>query len=91
MRIGKAGGNSPRPLKIILENKKDRDDVLYNARNLKGNVTYRGVAIAKDLTPTEREAEKQMREELARRRQQGERVKIYNGRIVQVEKRDNPP
>jgi hypothetical protein len=91
IRIGKTGGNFPRPLKIVLINKGDRNDILRNARNLKGHAVYGKIGLAKDMTPSERETEHKLREELFRRKDAGEDVRISNGRIVVANRRGSRP
>jgi hypothetical protein len=73
-----------RPLKVVLVNKLDRNEILKNARKLKGNDEHTGIGISKDMTPREREQDRQLRDELKRKREEGGGTKwmISNGRVV---------
>ena len=61
-RLGNRHDGSTRPLKIILNNKKQRKDIVdraFNIKNLKSNM--KRCIITKDLTPRQREANKRRR------------------------------
>lgn len=40
MRLGKKGGNFPRPVKVVLENKEQRPQILRKAKELKGHTEF---------------------------------------------------
>jgi hypothetical protein len=85
-RLGvKRAHSRPRPLKIIFDSKSEQKDFLRAAPNLSkphSNGDFRKVFIKPDLTPTEQEADKKLRNELRHRKEKGERVMIRGGRIV---------
>ena len=69
----------PRPLKVVLESKEDRDRVLGRTSRLKGESFY----VVRDLSPADRERMKLAVEELKRRRENGEsNLKIVDFRVV---------
>ena len=75
----------PRPLKVVFENHHERNEFLRSASNLRKNDhfgKFRGVFIKPDLSPREQEADKRLRSELRRRKEDGEKVTIRRGRIV---------
>ena len=55
------------------------------AKNLRKSEQWKGVYISPDLTPSEREEGKKLRDELKARRARGEQVIIRRGRIVPTE------
>ena len=67
-RLGKAGENTksskPRPLKLVLENKKQRRQILDNAKNIPSNapIDLKRAIISKDLTEQQRRDSKKKRE-----------------------------
>ena len=64
-RLGNKQNNSNRPLKIILNNKKQRKEIIDSAANIKSlqSSVFKRCIITKDLTPRQREANKQRRED----------------------------
>ena len=72
----------PRPLKIKFTDEQSRTSILRKARKLKDHQTYKKIGIATDKTQKEREEEKALRTELSNRKQNGENVFIYRGKIV---------
>ena len=75
----------PRPLKIVFEDQHERDEFVRGALNLRksdSSGNFRGIFVKPDLSPREQEADKRLRSELHRRRENGERVVIRRGRIV---------
>ena len=85
IRLGKVTNTSgPRPLLIKLETVEDKWTILKNAKNLaKAKEDMRAVSIVPDMTKDEREANKHMRQELKRRRENGEDLIIRRGQIME--------
>ena len=54
MRIGRTE-NRKRPIKVVLQSNEERDNLLNNLRNLKGNNDFKGISITEDYTIAERE------------------------------------
>ena len=73
-RIGKPGNNQSRPLKIILKEKKHRNDIMQQARNIKTNCDkeLEKCIIVKDLTERQRNENKERRKKQAAERQETE-------------------
>ena len=86
VRLGKKveDSNKPRLLKVTVNSEGSRRRVLSCAKQLKRskNQTLSRVYITPDLTYEERERNRKLREELKKRRGQGEPVIIKNGKIV---------
>jgi hypothetical protein len=61
-----AGKRGPRPRTLIVKfkEKKQKEKVLANAKNLKNKVEFKGIALAPDLTKKQREMDKQRGSEL---------------------------
>ena len=88
-RIGKRSGeDSPtrnRLMCVVFSDQKGKDEILRNARHLKDSTdeALKDIFITPDLTQKQREQDKQLREELRRRRENGEQdLVIRRGRIV---------
>lgn len=89
-RIGQRNGYRPRLLIAALESEATKWDVVRNARELQRSQEWGQVYINPDQTKAEREKAKKLREELARRRQAGEKdIVIRKGKIVSVPGSDN--
>lgn len=54
MRIGRTE-NKKRPIKVVFQSNEERDNLLNNLRNLKGNNDFKGISITEDYTLAERE------------------------------------
>ena len=61
-------------------------DVLKKCRNLK-NSDYKHISVQDDLTREEQEKQYKLRQELRKRKQEGERVCIYRGEIIPEDQR----
>ena len=76
--------NRPRLLVVTLTNMEDKMEILRSAASLR-ETTWDRVYITPDLTWQEREKGRQLRSELARRKEAGEvNIGIRHGKIVQV-------
>ena len=91
IRIGKRQPDKPRLLLITLQHEEMKRDVLKCAKDLRGSKDWGKIYFYPDLTPKERQAGKELRDELKRRRDQGEtNIIIRGGRIVKVTPRRQP-
>ena len=81
-RIGKPQHSKPRLIRITCSDEDERTEALNAARKLRTLVNYNGIFINADLTPMQQKQQRQLREELKRRRNAGENVKIRRGAIV---------
>ena len=85
-RVGKVVQNKPRLLIITLATPGVKGDILRVAPQLRNSDTWGNIYITPDLTKTEREAARKVREELAARRAAGEtNLTIRKGKVVSVE------
>ena len=83
IRIGRSTNGRPRPLLVTLLDDSSRRYILQNAKSLRNNSTYNNVYISPDLTPKEREINRQLHTELKRRKQAGEtNLMIKRGKII---------
>ena len=84
--------NKSRPLRVQLNNLSQRRSVLSNAKKLRNSSSrsFKEIFINPDLSPKERQAQKELRSELARRKEAGESgIFIRRGRIVKQNKSIN--
>ena len=88
-RLGKRSEGKHRPIKISFKDSSHKFTVLRRARNLKGSSKFAKIGIAEDKTLQQREIERKLREELKRRRGNGENVIIFKGAIVEKRKETN--
>jgi len=94
VRLGPKRDDSqyPRPLRITVENETTKWNILREAKNLSksGEEAYKKVYIKKDMTPTEREKDAELRKQLWEKRKQAEEAQdsskwiIRKGRIVKL-------
>lgn len=83
-RLGKYNINStrPRPIKVVLTNKKESSEIFKNIYKLKDDVKYSNVSISSDRSKLQRENLKKIIEDLDLRKQNGENdltIKYFNG------------
>jgi hypothetical protein len=83
VRVGKIQASRPRLIRIKCKNIDTRNAILKGARNLKSSEDFKNVYINLDQTYIQRKKNKELREELYRRREAGEKVVIYRGRITE--------
>ena len=85
-RVGKRVENKDRLLIVTLETPGVKQEILRMAPQLRTSAKWGNVYITPDLTRTEREAARRVREELVARRQGGEKnLTIRKGKIVTVD------
>ena len=85
IRLGAKTSNKIRPLRVQFNNLGHRRSVLINAKKLRDSSSdlFKGIFINPDLSMKERQAQKELRSELARRKENGEPdIFIRRGRIV---------
>ena len=84
-RIGKKSedNNKPRPLLVELGSEKEKWAVIGKTANLRNSTKFGVIYVNRDMTKDEQELEKQLREELKGKREQGEEGwKIKKGKVV---------
>lgn len=81
-RIGRSVNDRPKLLKVELTDPAQRSNILRKARSLRNSDKWTGVYINQDYTPRQQEQRKKLRDELRTRRNAGEDVVIYRGKIV---------
>lgn len=87
-RIGKKRDGGFRLLKVKVNNPEQKREILRSAKRLKNSDTFSRVFIRQDLTPMQQQKEKLLQKELHERKQLGENVVIYKGK---VQNRQNLP
>ena len=79
--IKKAGSIRPRPIKITLPDEDMKKKIFKGCRNLKNSV-FKNISIQEDLTKEEQEYNFQLRTQLKTRKENGEKVCIFRGKII---------
>ena len=89
VRIGKVGGNRPRMLRVVVANERTREDILRKAPELNKGISEnrKKIYINPDYTMRERERNKALRDELKRRRANGEEDLVIRGSQIVVKKK----
>ena len=93
VRLGTSTPNKLRPLRIQFAKLNHRRSVLVNAKKLQDSSSdvFKGIYINPDLSVRERQAQKKLRLELARRKENGEsNIFIRRGRIVKQRSPSQP-
>ena len=86
-RLGKIREDGkPRPTLIRLRCETEKWRILGKAKNLRKSNNFARIYVAKDMTIKEKELDRELREELAERRNNGEFCQIKNGMIVKKRK-----
>lgn len=80
-RIGKKRENGSRLLKIKINDINKKKEILSKSKTLKTSQCFKKVFIHHDLTPMQQEEQRKLREELAKRRGDGEDVVIFRGKV----------
>lgn len=68
--------SNPRLLKVILQTSGQQREVVRNAWKMKDSARFRGIFLRPSLTKEQRDSEYNLRMELRRRRENGERVRL---------------
>ena len=82
-RIGPLNQGKPRLLRFKCSDTSEKFSILRHAKNLRNNVKFPNIYINPDLTYIQRQRNKALREELKRRREAGENVRIRRGVVVE--------
>lgn len=77
-RLGKPNKNRPRLLRVSLSNICHKQEILRKSKSLKSS-RFQNIFIQPDFTPMQQVIERGLREELKRRRENGEDVVIHGG------------
>jgi len=86
VRLGKRIPDKHRLMKVTVDSVSSKIQALRNAKRLRNTQHWKEVFVTPDMTPKEREKNKALREELKRRRDDGEEhLVIRNGEIAKVE------
>ena len=92
VRLGAKTSDKLRPLRVQLNNLGHRRSVLANAKKLRDSSSdiFKGIYINPDLSVKERQAQKKLMSELARRKENGETdIFICRGRIMKQRNSDH--
>lgn len=92
VRLGAKTPNKLRPLRVQFNNIGQRRSVLANAKRLRdvSHNTFKKVYVNPDLSQKQRQAQWELRQELARRKEQGETdIIIRKGHIVKKSRKNN--
>lgn len=93
VRLGAKTPNKLRPLRVQFNNLSHRRSVLVNAKKLRNSSSdvFKGIYINPDLSVKERQAQRKLRLELAKRKENGESdIFIRRGRIVKQHSSNHP-
>lgn len=83
VRLGKRNSEQRRPLLVEMKTEKEKMDILVNAKRLRHSVLYPRLYVNRDLTASERKKEKELRDQLREKRNNGENhFTIRRGKIV---------
>jgi hypothetical protein len=91
IRLGKVGGHRPRMLRLTVNTEEKKREIMRKAPELNLGVTEakNKIYVNHDLTQKQREKNKELRAELARRTGEGEEnLAIRGGKIVTVKKQE---
>ena len=81
-RAGKIHQERPRPLIVSLAEEGTKWDILRLAPQLRDSERCRNVFLSPDRTPEEREADRKLRLEVKKLREEGKAVRIQRGKVV---------
>ena len=85
VRLGKRVEGKSRLLKVEVDSVKSKRNLLQNAKKLRRTETWKKVFITPDHTPKERQINKDLREEIKRRTEEGEEgLVIRRGKITKI-------
>lgn len=81
-RIGRYMTGKVRLLRVVLKDEETKQSILVKAKQLRNTPSYRNIYVNPDLTTIQRNADKMLREELKRRKNEGHDVIIRRNKIV---------
>ena len=86
IRLGKREEEKTRLLRVTVESVKVKRSILQKAKKLRESEKWKSVFITPDLSPKERKRNKELRDELKRRTDEGEEdLVIRRGKIVKIQ------
>ena len=80
-RVGKPRSDGKRLLKFSTTTQENKRKILKRASYLRTSDSYKSVFLGADLTPVQQEKDRLLRTELKERRERGEDVVIYKGKV----------
>ena len=90
-KLGQKSSDKKRPLRVQFTDLDHRSLLLRGAKKLHKTTQYNNVNVNPDLSYQERQFQKGLRQELARRKSTGEKgTLIYNGQIVNLVQHGTP-
>ena len=82
-RVGKPRDDRPRLMVVTLQDERDKWELLKMAKSLRyAGDRFKNIYVAPDLSPTEQEKDRNLWKELRERKEAGEDVIIYRGRVM---------
>lgn len=81
-RIGKGQRNGPRLLRIRMQDVNKKFEILRKSNGLRNTTSFKKVFVHQDFTRWQRDEQKCLRDELKIRREHGEDVVIYRGKVT---------
>jgi uncharacterized membrane protein len=87
--IKKPDQKSPRFLKVVFCTRAMQRTVIQKAKELRKSETHKNVFIRPSLTYEDQQKQRQLLEDLKKKREAGERVKIHKNQIVKVDESGN--
>ena len=83
VRVGKLRDERPRLMVVTLQDERDKWELLKMAKSLRyAGDRFKNIYVAPDLSPAEQEKDRNLRKELRERKEAGEDVIIYRGRVM---------
>ena len=82
LRIGQSHEDKPRLLKVTCKDVKQKIEVLRKGKELRNSSAYKHVFINPDLTPMQQKEAFLLRNEMKRRKSQGEDVIIWHNKVI---------
>ena len=81
-KINKKKESKPRPIKLSLPDEKTKFKILGNSKTLRNYQAQANIGIKPDLTRQQQLEDKELRQQLKKRKEDGEDVMIYKNKII---------
>ena len=81
-RLGRNVSGKVRPVKVTLRNRSSKVEIMRKSRDLRTKDKFKRVFISNDKTKMQQSEWSDLRKELLRRKELGEDVVIYNGKVA---------
>ena len=81
-RIGRPHSERPRLIRIICIGNEDKWNIIKKSKSLRDSQEFSQVFMNPDLTASQQKMEKELRDELKRRKEDGEDVIIHRGKVI---------